>query len=342
MKKIIGKITAFAMLLSLCVSLLCSCNEAKNEYVRHIFAFDTYITVKIYETDGKNTDSFICDSIANLVNDLDKKLSFTNSDSEIFKLNSLAATEPVKVDAQIYWLIKASVDLCTLTDGAFDITLGMISSFWGFYDDKPSKPDFEKIEMLAGEKNYKNIIFDDEELSIKFKNEHFALDLGAIGKGYALDLMNELLTKMGVTSAVIDFGGAIMTIGDNNEDGWDIGVSDGADGTVGSLLLPAAYVATSNAQNRFVEYDGKKYHHILDGNTGYPSDSDIISCSVVSDNGIISDAMSTACFVMGKDKLLKFYEKYPICEFVLITKDNNVTVTDGLKNSFTENSGDNE
>ncbi len=331
----IRKLISSVLVIFITVLTLSSCNSAPAEYTRTSFTFDTYVTFRIFKTDGNNTPEAICDSAISLLNDLEEKLSTTKDSSEISKINSLATAAPVKTDEQIYWLIRNCVDLSLLTNGAFDITLGKISELWGFYSDNPQKPDLDQITSLAGKENYKSIEFDDKNLTIFFKSDNFKLDLGAIGKGYALDMLKELLKESGVTSGLVDFGGSILTIGKYDNNNWTVSISDGTkDGVAGKITLPAAFYATSNASNRFVEYDGTKFHHIIDSKTAFPSDSDIVSCTVIGDSGLISDALSTAVFVMGKEKAVALYNEYPVAEFVLTDKDGNIYVTDGIEYYF--------
>ena len=331
----IKKFISSALAVFVVALTVCSCNSAPAEYTRTSFAFDTYVTFRIFKTDGNSTPEAICDSAVSLLNDLEEKLSTVKEKSEVAKLNSLAATKPVKTDEQIYWLIRNCVDLSTLTNGAFDITLGKVSELWGFYSDNPKKPNLNEISALSGKDNYKAIEFDDKNFTIAFNNNTFKLDLGAVGKGYALDMLKELFKESGVTSGLVDFGGSILTIGKYEDNNWTVSISNGTkDGIAGKITLPAAFYSTSNASNRFVEYDGTKYHHIIDGKTAFPSESDIVSCTVIGDNGLISDALSTAVFVMGKDKAIALYNEFPVAEFVITDKDGNTYVTDGVKNYF--------
>lgn len=331
----VKKIIASALCFFFITLMLSSCNSAPAEYSRTSFAFDTYVTFRIFKTNGSSSPDAICDSAISMLNDLEEKISAVKENSEISKLNKLAASSPVKVDEQIFWLIRNSVDLSILTNGAFDITLGKISELWGFHTDDPQKPDFNKISALAAKDNYKNIEFDDDNHTIAFKNDSFKLDLGAVGKGYALDMLNELLKESGVTSGLIDFGGSILTIGQYVDSDWTVSISDGTkDNIAGKITLPAAFYSTSNASNRYVEYDEVRYHHIIDGKTAYPAESDIVSCTIIGDSGLISDALSTAFFAMGKDKAIAFYKEYPVAEFVLTEKNGNVYVSDGIKYCF--------
>ena len=193
-----------------------------------------------------------------------------------------------------------------------------------------------KTKKLAGRKNYENIVFNADEQTVAFSADGFSIDLGAAAKGYAMDAMDYYLRNSGVTSAVVDFGGSILTIGDNNGESWNITITaDETNSPVGTLKVNEGYIATSNGAKRFVEYDGVKYHHIIDPETAYPADSGVKSCTVYSGSGLISDALSTAFFVMGADKAKEFYDKYDIAEYVITLTDGTVIVSDGISADFT-------
>lgn len=326
--------------LTIALILLSSCDSAPQEYARTSFAFDTFVSIRIYLTNSADTPEQICDSAVSLLNELDDKLSAVKENSELSRINKNAYNAPVVTDSHTYWLIKNCIDLSRLTDGAFDITLGKVSKLWGFNSDNDDvRPDFDKIKQCAGKANYNNIEFNDEKLSIKFNSDNFELDLGAAAKGYALDMLNALFEQYGVVSGVVDFGGSIMTVGLYGEDKWSVSVTaDESDTSVGTLKCGEAYISTSNASRRYKEYDGVKYHHIIDGRTAFPSDSAIKSCTVVADSGLISDALSTAVYVMGYENAVKLYDKYPLAEFIIVKENGDIVVTDGLKSAFTETS----
>lgn len=310
--------------------------KAEQEYTKSTFTFDTFVTFRILKTNGSSSPDEICGNAIKMLNELDDKLSAQKENSEITRINNNAYKTPVITDNQTYQLIKNCVDLCRLTDGAFDITLGGASDIWGFGKDNPVKPDFEELKSLGRLKNYENIVFDDENLSIRFTADNFAIDLGGAAKGYALDMLKALLTKSGVQSAVVDFGGSILTVGNYNDGSWNISVTaDNTDKSTGTLNVSECFVSTSNAARRFVEYEGIKYHHIIDTNTAFPAESDIKSCTVVCDSGLISDALSTAVFVMGKEKAAEFYKELPIAEFIITDNNGCTTATGGLNGRFT-------
>lgn len=150
-----------------------------------------------------------------------------------------------------------------------------------------------------------------------------------------MDMLDSYLRKSGVTSAVVDFGGSILTIGKDNGNSRRISITaDETNTPVGTLTVDEGYIATSNGANRYVEHNGKKYIHIIDPTTAYPADNGIKSCTVYSASGLISDALSTAFFVMGEEKTAEFYEKYNIAEYIITRNDGTVSVSDGISADF--------
>ena len=145
-------------------------------------------------------------------------------------------------------------------------------------------------------------------------SEGTLLDFGAIGKGFACDLIHTYLQETDINGAVISVGGSIVAFGDYNKKGdkWRIAITHPrkADEYLGVISLDEGFVSTSGDYERYFEKDGKRYHHIFDAETGYPSESGLVSVTVVCDNGLLSDALSTACFVLGKDEGMKLAEKY--------------------------------
>lgn len=180
----------------------------------------------------------------------------------------------------------------------------------------------------------------DEAVSSIYIEDQCTLDLGAVGKGIACDVaQNYLKEQKEVSGAVIAVGGSILLYG-SKADGtnWNVAVQNprGQDGeAMGVLSLSGTTnVSTSGDYEKYFMQDGKRYHHILDPSTGYPADSGLISVTVVSDNGLLSDGLSTACFVLGKEKGEKLLESYG-AEGIFIDQNKKVTVTKGLKDKFT-------
>lgn len=319
----------------LCAAFTAGCS-AKQPYRHDSFAFDTLVSITIYDVNGNSTAEEICKGASGMLDALDDTLSRTKSDSLITRINDNAYSSAVDVDAATYNMLKTCTQLSDLTDGAFDITLGNISDMWGFGKENAVKPGNTELKKLAGRKNYENIVFNYYEQTVAFSSDGFSIDLGAAAKGYAMDMMDTYLRDSGVTSAVVDFGGSILTIGDNNGESWNITITaDETNSPVGTLKVNEGYIATSNGAKRFVEYDGVKYHHIIDPDTSYPADSGVKSCTVYSESGLISDALSTAFFVMGADKTAEFYSKYNIAEYIITLTDGTIITSDGIAADFT-------
>ena len=319
----------------LCAAFTAGCS-AKQPYRHDSFAFDTLVSITIYDVNGNSTAEEICKGASGMLSALDDTLSRTKSDSLITRINDNAYSSAVDVDAATYNMLKTCTQLSDLTDGAFDITLGNISDMWGFGKENAVKPSDTELKKLAGRKNYENIVFNYYEQTVAFSSDGFSIDLGAAAKGYAMDMMDTYLRDSGVTSAVVDFGGSILTIGDNNGESWNITITaDETNSPVGTLKVNEGYIATSNGAKRFVEYNGVKYHHIIDPDTSYPADSGVKSCTVYSESGLISDALSTAFFVMEADKTAEFYSKYNIAEYIITLTDGTIITSDGIAADFT-------
>jgi len=319
----------------LCAAFTAGCS-AKQPYRHDSFAFDTLVSITIYDVNGNSTAEEICKGASGMLDALDDTLSRTKSDSLITRINDNAYSSAVDVDAATYNMLKTCTQLSDLTDGAFDITLGNISDMWGFGKENAVKPSDTELKKLAGRKNYENIVFNYYEQTVAFSSDGFSIDLGAAAKGYAMDMMDTYLRDSGVTSAVVDFGGSILTIGDNNGESWNITITaDETNSPVGTLKVNEGYIATSNGAKRFVEYNGVKYHHIIDPDTSYPADSGVKSCTVYSESGLISDALSTAFFVMEADKTAEFYSKYNIAEYIITLTDGTIITSDGIAADFT-------
>lgn len=336
MEKKVKRINSILLLLTAGISVVgfAGC-DTKQPYKHDSFTFDTFVSFTVYDTNNNVSAEEICNGATDMLNRLDDTLSRTKSDSVISNINKNAYKSPVLVDQTTYNLLKSCTELSELTDGAFDITLGDISDMWEFGNEGTAKPDENELKKLAGEKNYRNIKFDDESLTVSFDADTFSIDLGAAAKGYAMDMLDSYLRKSGVTSAVVDFGGSILTIGSNDGSSWNITVTaDESNTPIGTLAVNEGYIATSNGSKRYVEYDGIKYHHIIDPSTAYPAESGVKSCTVYSGSGLISDALSTAFFVMGEEKTKQFCEKYNIAEYIITLNDGSTVISDGISADF--------
>ncbi len=320
-----------ALLLISLAFLLISCG---NNYKNHsFFAMDTFISV-----DANTDDENILRELENLVYDDEKKFSRTFSGSGIYEFNKSCDGSLLSADTSE--LIGKAHGMYQNTDGAFSPYLGAITDLWDIKNVNPKVPSDEEINAALDNCDARDMVFSDTGLSKQ--NPDLKLDLGGIAKGESAKNCIEYLKSKGVKNAVISFGGSVACIGhsERSDTDWNIGIKNPFETSqiIGSINVTDCYIAVSGAYERSFTENGKRYHHIFDSKTGYPAESDIESTAVISKDGAISDGLSTALFVMGKDKALEFYRK-GIYEFeaVLIMKDGTVIVTDGLSDKFSFN-----
>jgi len=312
--------------------LLVSCG---NGFQSHsFFAMDTFISV-----DAQGTHADILRGMEELVYEDEKKFSRTFSGSGIYEFNDSCDGTQLSEDTRL--LLKKAVRLYENTDGAFSPFLGTLTELWDIKNVNPRVPDDSDILKALENCDASGLTF---ENGIPQKsNKKLLVDLGGIAKGESAENCINYLRDHGVENAVISFGGSVACIGhsDKSDSHWSIGIKNPFDTAqiTGSVNVTDCFIAVSGAYERSFTVDGRRYHHIFDPKTGYPAKSDIESVAVISDDGALSDGLSTALFVMGCDKALEFYNKgiYDF-EAVLILKDGTVVVTDGIANDFTFNS----
>ncbi|MCD8119365.1 MAG: FAD:protein FMN transferase [Lachnospiraceae bacterium] len=228
------------------------------------------------------------------------------------------------------------LDVSLNSGGALDPTVGLLSQLWDIGGSNPRIPSEDEIAAVLPFTGYERLSLSGNLLSVP---AGMALDLGAVGKGIGCDAVGELLeAEDTVTAAVVSIGGSILTWG-TKPDGtdWSVAIRDprDEDGYLGILKVTGTcYISTSGDYEKYFIEDGTRYCHILDPETGYPADSGLISVTVVCDSGLLSDALSTACFVLGYEDSLSLLSLYG-AEAIFVDEDKNVYVTDGLADIFT-------
>ena len=348
--------------------------SSPQEYSKTDFVMSTVLSEKIYGT--KDVTQDIKEELDKLEKD---QLSWREDHSVVSKINADAQKGiKTKLDSDMTSWVEDSLELAKRSNGAFDPTIGRLTRLWNIEGDNPKVPSkqeikntledtgytkihLEKVESQNTANTKKNVDKDIKDNTAKNKEtsedtsqntnttesvssiyigDKCTLDLGAVGKGIACDVVQDYLKKQKeVSGAVIAVGGSILLYG-SKADGsdWNVAVQNprGQDGEVmGVLSLSGTTnVSTSGDYEKYFMQDGKRYHHILDPSTGYPADSGLISVTIVSDSGLLSDGLSTACFVLGKEKGQKLLETYG-AEGIFIDQNKKVTVTKGLKDKFT-------
>lgn len=297
-------------------------------------AMGTVITEKLY---GKNDSDAAFKKIENTISELESKISMRLPESVVFALNENATASCDKETEEVFALCE---DVREKSDGAFDVTAGKLTSLWKIGEEDAAVPTEDEIKSALQLVDGKKVKCDNGTVSIEKGQK---VDLGAVGKGLACDKVKKTLESTDVNSAVISVGGSILLYGKNpTADCWTVAIRDPrgeASDTLGKLKIEGGTVSTSGDYERVLVSNGKKYHHIIDPKTGYPADSGLISVTVVCDSGILSDALSTAVFVLGREKGLALLKEYG-AEGVLVDENKNVFCTDGLEDKFELTSSD--
>lgn len=229
-------------------------------------------------------------------------LTTFSDDSQTNQINQQAGIQPVKVDKEVFDLIKRSLKISELTQGAFDITYGSIDkSLWNFDLSMKALPDAETARKSVRLINYKNVLLDESESTVFLKEKGMRIGFGGIGKGYAAEKAKMLMISKGVKSGIVNASGDLSTWGSQpNGNAWTVGIADpnAQQNIFSSLKISNIAVATSGNYEKFVVINGKKYSHTIDPKTGLPV-SGIKSVTILSPNAELADAMATPIMVMG-------------------------------------------
>ncbi len=307
--------------------------EKKDGAELEFFAMDTFMRVLAY---GEEENSELAVNAAKEeVERLENLFSTGIKTSEIAKINAFGEGA---VSEDTLSLLKRAKELCTLTEGTFDISIYPLMRAWGFPEKTYHVPSDTEIARLKKKTDAAQIVLSEEEGYVSFGMEGMQIDLGGIAKGFASERIMEIYREKGIVSGLVSLGGNVQVLG-TKPDGslWHIALQnpDGGEEYLGVLQIKDCAVITSGSYERYFEQDGVRYHHILDPATGYPADSEFVSVTVVSEDGTLADGLSTALFIMGKERAIQFWREHSK-EFdaVFYTKEQELYVTEGIVKAF--------
>lgn len=313
---------------------------------------NTAVQITIYDSQDK---SLLDDCLA-LCDKYELIFSRTDEESELYKLNhrisdsavSNQTTETQPTPYQINgttntWhisedlaaLLSEGLSITKESDGAFDIAIAPLTSLWDFTAEDPKVPDDADIQNALPQCSSDGVTIDGQDITLPSDDIQF--DVGAIAKGYIADRLKDFLVKKGVNSAIINLGGNVLCIG-SKPDGtpFKVGIQKpfaDRNETEAIMDITGKSVVSSGIYERCFKQDGKLYHHILNPKTGYPYDNGLISVTIISDQSVDGDALSTTCFALGLDEGLKFAEKKGV-QAVFITEDYELHYTDGFQDEI--------
>lgn len=298
-----------------------------------VFAMDTVMLLTVYGDQAQQG----LDQAEQTIQKLEKLWSATDETSEIWALNHSGGNW-VELSEDTREILSRGLELCALTDGALDLTAYSAVQAWGFPTGAYRVPNEGELEQLVGTIDYTQVELDDNQARLP---EDMSLDLGAVAKGRLGEVLSQDLKELGVTSALLELGGNIQTVG-TKPDGsrWRVGIQDPNSQEGGYLAIVEVAdqaVVTSGDYQRYFEQDGQTYCHIMDPATAAPADSGVDSVTIVGSDGTVCDALSTALFVMGEEEGAQFWKDHPELDFeaIFVSQDGTIAVTEGLEEHFT-------
>ncbi|WP_337676711.1 FAD:protein FMN transferase [Dysosmobacter sp.] len=304
----------------------CSGAPAQKPESATFFAMDTAMDFTVYG------DAALLDEAETLIGSLEEQVSVTDEHSDIYAIDH---TGSGSLSGNAAELMEQALELCRRTGGALDISVYPIVRAWGFTTGSYQIPDEETIQSLLPLVDYTQIQYD-AATGVVTLPEGMEIDLGSVAKGYAGQLAAQMLRNSGVESALLNLGGNVQTVGAKPDGSpWQIGIKDpqGEDAMM-VLSVEDQAVVTSGGYERYFEQDGQTYWHVMDPSTGHPADSGLISVTIVGDEGVVCDGLSTALFVMGLEKAADLWAQSCDFEAVFVTASGEVYITEGLRDRF--------
>jgi len=290
--------------------------------------FDVTVVAKDSIEGNKYIDTAISE-----ITRIEKLISSWDANSQTSEINRNAGIKPVKVNSELYQLIERAIGISKLTDGAFDISYASMDKIWKFDGTMTKMPTEDEITASVSKVGYQNIVLNKENSTIFLKLEGIKIGFGAIGKGYAADKAKDLLISKGVSSGIINASGDMNTWGKQpNGSEWKVAITNPMNKNKVFALLPIknGAVVTSGNYEKFVNFNGTRYTHIIDPRSGYPS-SGIISVTVFAPKAELADALATSVFVMGKEAGLDRINQLPKIECIIIDDKGNITKSKNIE-----------
>lgn len=292
----------------------------------------TRMQILVYTTDESGARAAIADAFAELTR-LEQVLSEWIATSEVSRVNLGAGSAPVRVGPDTLTVVTAGKEAAQLTGGGFAMTWLALGGLWKIPPAKgeaprvPAKADVDRVLPLIGDAA---IVVDATASTVQLPKGGMAIGVGAIGKGYAMDRVVELLAGRGFKNVLVSAGGDVVARGTKGPKAWSVGIQDPrGPGYFAVLNLMDQAISTAGDYERYFEVGGIRYHHILDPRTGFPARG-VRSVTVIADKGLLTDGLDTGIFVMGREAGMKLIEDDPRLEGVIIDDQNTLSVSTGL------------
>lgn len=319
-----------AGLLTLFVTAIAVAPRAHAEWLERTEAImGTRCYVELWADDPDKGNEAI-DAVMAELRRIDNLMSHYKPESELSQINEHANERPVQVDKELFDLIKLSTHYSQITEGAFDITYASVGYLYNY--PKHIHPTEKQIEQALPAVNWRNMLLDEEHHTVRFEHPGMRIDLGGIGKGYAVDRGIDVLKARGITRALVTAGGDSRIIGDRFGRPWLVAIRhpDNPNKVVTRIPLSDSAVSTSGDYERFFDENGVRYHHIIDPRTGH-SASKVRSATILGPTATQTDGMSKTAFVLGAEEALKIINRMPEYDAVFVLPNGKVLYSNGLR-----------
>ena len=284
----------------------------------------TVVEIQVRDADEQKAEDAITKAFEE-VKRIDDLFTTYNEAGPVWKINNSVDTI-INSESEIYNLIVLCDSITKLSNGSFDVSLDNLTKVWEFYTDDPQQPSKTEIDSALLNTGWQKITLLGENKIIK--KDKVGLNFGAIAKGYAVDKAIDVLIKYGIKGALVNAGGEISVIGND----WIVGIQHPREtnSIIKKIKLDGFTVATSGDYEQYFEVDGKRYHHIIDPKTGYPSKG-LQSVTIINKSNAYADALATAVFVMGKENGIKLIETLDDTEVMIIDSEGKIFYSSGFE-----------
>lgn len=305
------------------------CMPARAAWVEHVEdgIMGTRITVELWAEDAAQGQAAIS-AVLGEMRRIDSAMSTYKPDSEVSRVNALAAQRPVAITTELFELLAEAIEYSRLTRGAFDITYASVGYMYDYR--RARQPSADEIAAALPGIDYRHLVLDADARTVSFARPGVRIDLGGIGKGHAVDRAIAVLREMGVERALVSAGGDSRIIGDRFGAPWVVGIRHpDSQEVIARIPLEDVALSTSGDYERYFEAGGERHHHILDPRTGRAA-SQVRSATILASTATRTDGLSKTAFILGPEAAIELYNALEDVEAILITPTGQVLFTDGL------------
>lgn len=307
---------------------------------RTISAMKTLFTISVTSAIDREQGYRAAKAAFNEIRRVENLMTTFNKDSYLSQVNANAGVAPIQVPGELIEVVDEAQHISSLTEGKFDISAETLSDLWQFRAKPPKVPEPAELALRLPLVDYKSIVTDKKNGTIYLGKSGMRIGLGAIAKGYAVDIAAQVLRKHGVKDFIVNGGGDILFSGKKGSHYWTVGIQDPRDRNHRIAcfeITKDSSVSTSGNYEKFFFDKGKRYHHIIDPSTGYSAEG-TVSVTAVASKAMLSDAWATALFVLGVNKAMKIVEADPELEALIVDDKLRIHLSSGLKQRVTLNS----